>query len=94
MRACREVERLVTDPLTPRDDAIRDALAYTRCTLRRDWEGRNAVARACEPTEMVDALTMLYLGLVLHHTRRSPIAADVFLDEMRVMVPARLTENQ
>ncbi len=58
----------MTDPAVPNRDAFLDALAFTRCTWGQDWQGRHAVAMSCDPVQMVEALTYLYLGFIRHLT--------------------------
>lgn len=46
-------------------DSVRDACAFLRATLEQDYAGRTAVAKACDPSEMVDALVFLHLRLLV-----------------------------
>ena len=78
----------------PDTDAFLDALAFSRCTLRHDWEGRNAVARACDPVALVDALTTLYLGLIATVVGPNALRIDGYLDIMREQVPTTLKADE
>ena len=70
-------------------DNVRDALAWTRATIVGDKAGRDAIARNCDPVGMVDAITALYVGVLVRVTI-DPVAhidlvlaraTDVFPDD-------------
>lgn len=84
----------MTDPGVPNADAFLDALAFSRCTLRRDWEGRDAIARGCDPVQMVDALTNLFLGLIITNVGPHGTRVETYLDHMRDQLPAVLGAEQ
>ena len=46
----------MTEPREAARDHAADALAYVRATYIGDAEGRAAIARACDPVRMVDAM--------------------------------------
>lgn len=65
--------------MTTRTD-YRDALAWLYAALRRDQEGRSAIANHCSPTGLVDALTDLHLGLAAVATHQEP---EAYLNYLR-----------
>ena len=66
----------------PTRDDYCDALAIARARLRNDHEGQLAVARACDPVAMMDALVDLYLGVMLTMTGTQPSVVDAWLGHL------------
>lgn len=54
---------MTTRPLDP--DSVRDACAFLRATLTNDAEARAAIAKACDPSGMVDAICFMHLRLLV-----------------------------
>lgn len=61
-----------------RDD-YRDALGWLYATHREDDEGRMVIASDCDPPGLLDALTMLLLGLARVSTNGQP---ELYLDHL------------
>lgn len=72
--------------MTTRTD-YRDAVGWLYAALRQDWEGRNELAKMCDPPGLVDALTDMLLGLAAISTDGKPL---LYLDYMRDNLDALL----
>lgn len=71
-----------------RDD-YRDAVGWLYATHRQDKDSRDALAMACDPVGMVDALSHLLLGLAAISTSGQPLT---YLDYMRDHLDTMLDE--
>lgn len=71
-------------------DNYRDAVAFIRATYQRDVAGREAIARNCDPAGMVDAITMLYLGM-LTSVQTEPLE---YFDEVLIRLDAVLGDDR
>lgn len=72
-----------------RDD-FRDAIGWMYAFIHGDAEAKSALAGACDPVGMVDALATMYAGLILLSTRDRPA---IYLDYMRDNLDAILEEG-
>ncbi|QIX27509.1 hypothetical protein ncot_13490 [Nocardioides sp. JQ2195] len=74
-------------------DAFLDAIAFTRCRLNNDTDGLTAVAMACEPVEMVEALASLYIANIMELVAHDPRRVDLFLKCLQSEVSAPRDES-
>ena len=65
-------------------DNLLDALAYLRATLTGDQDGREVVARHCDPPGIFEAMTTLVIGHLVQVTT-DPLW---FVDEQTAVVRA------
>lgn len=61
-------------------DDFRDALGWMYAVVNGDAEAKCALARACDPAGMVEAMASMFAGLILISTRGEPMS---YLDYLR-----------
>ncbi len=81
---------MTPDGRMTRDD-FRDALGWMYAVIHRDTEAKNALARACDPAGMVEAMATMYGGLIALSTNGKPLT---YLDYMRDNLDGWLDEME
>lgn len=66
-------------------DAYRDAIAFMRCCLAGDDEGKAMIIRHCSPAAMLEAFSVMYLGWANAITGLEP---EQYLDFLAANFPA------
>lgn len=79
---------MTPEGIMTRDD-FRDALGWMYAVVNGDTEAKTALARACDPAGMVEAMASMFAGLVIINTNGQPV---LYLDWLRDNLDAMLDE--
>lgn len=72
-------------------DSHLDAIAWLQVHLDGDFEGRDAIARACDPVALIQVLTAMHLGLVNVATHGQP---QEYMNVLRETLADYLANNE